>query len=59
MIARATYNINSYYNPFRVLLEIYETRGDNAKALEVLKGLQTRFPNDPNLKQRIAPPRRR
>ena len=46
-------NVNSYYNPYRVLLDIYEVRKDNRKALELLQGLQAQFPNDPNLNQRV------
>jgi hypothetical protein len=54
IIKAGTYSLTSYYNPFRVLLDIYEIRGDKAKALDVLRSLQVHYPNDPNLKQRIA-----
>jgi hypothetical protein len=47
-------NMNSYYNPYRALIDIYDLRKDYQKHLEILKDLQARFyPNDPSLKQRI------
>ncbi len=54
LIASGQVNMNSYYNPYRVLLEIYETRQEHAKALDLLKNLAAMYPNDPGLKQRIA-----
>jgi hypothetical protein len=53
MIASGQANMNSYYNPYRVLLEIYDVRGEYAKSLELLRELQVQFPNDPGLKARI------
>ncbi|MCC6397082.1 MAG: DUF2723 domain-containing protein, partial [Bacteroidetes bacterium] len=53
MIASGQANLNSYYNPYRVLLDIYETRRDHRKSLELLQGLTSQFPNDQNLLQRI------
>jgi hypothetical protein len=53
-IERGEYNLNAYENPFRVLLELYETRKENAKAIELLRKLQALYPNDPSLTQRIA-----
>jgi hypothetical protein len=43
-----------YYNPYRVLLEIYGVRKDYVKEKDILQRVQTRFPNDPSLKVRIA-----
>lgn len=54
LIASGQVNMNSYYNPYRVLLDIYETRQEHAKALDLLKNLAAMYPNDPGLKQRIA-----
>lgn len=54
LIASRQVNMNSYYNPYRVLLDIYETKKEHAKALDLLKDLSTIYPNDPGLKQRIA-----
>lgn len=53
-IERGEYNLQSYENPFRILLELYETRKENAKAIDLLRKLQTLYPNDPSLAQRIA-----
>lgn len=52
-------NLNSYYNPYRVLLEIYELRHDDASTLDLLNRLAERFPNDPGLRQRISSVRAR
>ncbi len=54
IIASGQVNMNSYYNPYRVLLEIYEIRKDYTKSLELLKNLSAQYPNDPGLKQRVA-----
>jgi hypothetical protein len=53
MIEEGKGNPNSYWNPYRVLLDIYEVRKDYGKTLDLLKGLQTQYPNDPGLKARI------
>ena len=47
-------NFNSYYNPYGVLLNIYEIRKDYAATVEILKNLQLLFPNDASLKVRYA-----
>jgi hypothetical protein len=48
-------NMNTYYNPYRALIDIYEMRQDYKSELELLKDLQSRYyPNDPSLKARIA-----
>ena len=54
LIATKQFNLNSYYNPYRVLLEIYETQKTPQKSLDLLRTLSTEYPNDPNLKQRIT-----
>ncbi len=46
------YNLNTYYNPFRVLLELYDVRGDLPKTYALLKTLQGIYPNDQGLKAR-------
>ncbi len=53
MIQEGKGNVNSYWNPYRVLLDIYEVRKEHAKTLDVLKGLQAQYPNDQGLKVRI------
>jgi hypothetical protein len=54
VIASGQYNVNSYYNPYRVLLEVYEIQRDYVKTFDLLKGLAVQYPDDPGLKQRIA-----
>ncbi|MBS1552490.1 MAG: DUF2723 domain-containing protein [Bacteroidetes bacterium] len=46
-------NIQSYYNPYRILLDLFETRKEYQRALDLLNTLQTMSPNDPNIKQKI------
>jgi hypothetical protein len=46
-------NLNSYYNPYRVLLDIYTARNDYANELDILNRLSAQFPGDPNIKKRI------
>ncbi len=54
MIDSGNFNLNSYWNPFRVLLEIYDVKNEHAKSLDLLKILQGYYPNDASLKTRIA-----
>lgn len=54
LIESNQFNLNSYYNPFRVLLDIYETRKEKTKTLELLNKLTAHYPNDSGLKQRIS-----
>jgi hypothetical protein len=53
MIQEGRGNVNSYYNPYRVLLDIYEIRRQPEKKLEVLALLKQRYPNDPGVQRRI------
>ncbi len=53
MIDKGQANLNSYYNPYRVLLDIYDARNDYANELDVLNRLSARFPGDPGLKKRM------
>ncbi len=46
-------NMQSYYNPYRVLLEMYDLKHDYAKSLDLLKGLEATYPGDAGLKQQI------
>jgi hypothetical protein len=54
-IAAGGVNMNSpYYNPYRALMDIYESKKEYQKELEILLDLQSRYyPNDPALKARI------
>jgi hypothetical protein len=47
-------NLNSYYNPYRVLFDIYQFRKEYDKSLALLKELAQSYPNDPGIKQRIT-----
>ncbi len=46
-------NMQSYYNPYRVLLDIYDIRQEYKKSLDLLTVLQRDYPEDPGLKARI------
>jgi hypothetical protein len=46
-------NVQSYYNPYRILLDIYETKGDYQKALDLLNKLSAMSPGDASVKQKI------
>ncbi|MEW6509318.1 MAG: DUF2723 domain-containing protein, partial [Bacteroidota bacterium] len=55
LLETGQFSLNTMYNPYRALIDIYELRKDYDKELEILKDLQSRYyPNDPGLKQRIA-----
>lgn len=45
-------NPNDYYNPYRLLLEAYDNKGDYNNALRIIDILKTYSRNDPNLIQR-------
>lgn len=46
-------DINSYWNPYKLLLDIYEARGDYTKALDIVYQLERLSPNTPELRQKI------
>lgn len=45
--------MESYYNPYRILLDIYEGRQDYNKAMEILNELQAMNPNDASVKLKM------
>jgi hypothetical protein len=45
--------VSSYYNPYRILLEIYENLGEFDKAVDVLTKLQDYYPNDQSIIMQI------
>ncbi len=47
-------DMNSMYNPYSILMELYQVEKDYGKTLGVLRELEALYPNDPNLKQRVA-----
>ncbi|MBX7042339.1 MAG: DUF2723 domain-containing protein [Ignavibacteria bacterium] len=46
-------NVQSYYNPYRILLDIYDTKGEYQKALDLLNKLSAISPGDASVKQKI------
>ncbi len=44
----------SYYDPYRILLSIYESLNENGKLLDLWKQIQGMYPNDPNVKANVA-----
>ena len=55
-VAKLTSNpddVQSYYNPYRILLDIYETQSKNDKLLEIWQMLGTKYPQDPNVRANI------
>ena len=46
-------DVNSYYNPYRILIETYEKTEQYEKLLALWQKLETMFPNDPTVKANI------
>jgi hypothetical protein len=46
-------DVQSYYNPYRILIEIYENTEQFNKLLSLWQKLETMFPNDPTVKANI------
>lgn len=44
----------SYYNPYRVVLDIYDARKDYVRALDILRLVESKYPDDPGIKSRKA-----
>ena len=53
LIAEGKANVNSYYNPYRVLLDMYDTRKEYRKERDLLATLNQTYPNTPELKKRL------
>ena len=53
LIEKGDVNMNTYYNPYRALLDIYELTKEYNKSLGILRQLEAKYPTDPGLKQRI------
>ncbi|MFO7524040.1 MAG: DUF2723 domain-containing protein [Ignavibacteriaceae bacterium] len=43
----------SYYNPYRLLIEIYESQNNYQKLIEVWRRLEQLYPNDPSVRTNI------
>ncbi|QQS36106.1 MAG: DUF2723 domain-containing protein [Ignavibacteriales bacterium] len=46
-------DIQSYYNPYRILIETYENLNEYRKAMEIWQRIETLYPNDPNVKANV------
>jgi tetratricopeptide (TPR) repeat protein len=46
-------DVQSYYNPYRILIDLYEAQGRNDKLLEIWQKIESIFPEDPNVKANI------
>jgi hypothetical protein len=53
LVAEGKANVNSYYNPYRVLLDMYDTRKEYRKEHDLLATLNQTYPNTPELKKRL------
>jgi hypothetical protein len=53
LIEKGEYDMSSYYNPFRALLDYYEITMEHKKRLNILNKLAILYPEDHGLKQRI------
>lgn len=47
-------DVRTYWNPYRILLDLYEVQGRLSQALNVLSRLSASYPNDPSIQRRIA-----
>ena len=43
----------SYYDPYRILLSVYESLNENGKLLDLWKQIAGMYPNDPNVKANV------
>jgi len=46
-------SMQSYYNPYRILIDIYEAQGQYQKAIDILNRLSLVSPNDPSVQQKM------
>jgi hypothetical protein len=53
MIATGLVNVNSYYNPYRVLLDLYDIQQNHQKSVDLLTKLTQMYPNIPELEERL------
>ncbi len=47
-------NVQSYYNPYRILLDLYREENDYQKAIDLLEKLQALYPNETSISQQIG-----
>ena len=53
LIEKGGVEMNTYYNPYRSLLDLYEMTQEQDKTLNILRKLAVLYPKDPNIAQRI------
>ena len=46
-------DVQSYYNPYRVLIDIYETLKEYKKSYEIWQRIQLMYPNDSSVKANV------
>ncbi|MCX7877462.1 MAG: hypothetical protein N2510_02350, partial [Ignavibacteria bacterium] len=46
-------DIQSFWNPYKLLTDIYEARGDYSRAIDILSQLEKITPNNPEVKMKI------
>jgi hypothetical protein len=46
-------DISSFWNPYRLLMDIYEARGEYAKAIDILNKMDKLSPGNPEIKMKI------
>jgi hypothetical protein len=46
-------DLRSYYNPYRLLIDIYERSGDHRKSYDIWRKIQLIYPNDPSVKANV------
>ncbi len=46
-------DLQSYYNPYRVLIDIYENTKNYRKALDIWQRIEAMYPNDPSVKANV------
>jgi hypothetical protein len=51
-VDRGTVDMKSYYNPYRILLDLYDVRKEYNKEMELLEKLSKLYPNDPSIVQK-------
>ena len=46
-------DVSSYYNPYRILIEIYEKNEDYEKVISIWEKIEIMYPDDPTVKSNI------
>jgi tetratricopeptide (TPR) repeat protein len=47
-------DVNSYYNPYYILLQVYENTKEYDKAINILNKIKVYYPNDPEINSMIS-----